>query len=446
MCFDSTPKQYIKVMRILFLGSDDFSTSILKTILKFPKLKVDVLGPLIESRKYDNKPLRTVVVPKIVEYSNKNNIPCSQDINSYKASIVNGKYDMLITASYSAFIHKSIINKFPPNRCINIHPSLLPYYKGAAPIQRTLLDNAKYTGVTIQTLHPDKFDHGKILVQSSPILTRSLYEDIDRPIAWENLYKKNGNLIKNESFFDENDNKARLQPNEDKTGIYFNEKYSSLRNSLTIVATKLVHELFSDDNYECIEASENNKLLIGEEFAYRKMSPKINVLDFDIIWMSKTAADVCYLSTITEEKIYTHFKRNCEKNKLPWVPEKLFLSDLELLDNYIPINKHLEVGMFEIKDGQLIVKCRDNTYLKCGRVRPADKPRFISIGKFEKLIKKHYKQDVLKFDTFDEIIQEYKKLKGTEEDTKVHIPVVEGMLNLKTSLRRKGNILTLSID
>lgn len=100
-------------MRILFLGSDDFSTSILKTILRFPKLKVDVLGPLVENTKCSNKPVRTLVVPKIVEYSNKNNINCSQDINTYKASITNGKYDMLITASYSAFIHKSVINKFP---------------------------------------------------------------------------------------------------------------------------------------------------------------------------------------------------------------------------------------------------------------------------------------------------------------------------------------------
>lgn len=433
-------------MRILFLGSDDFSTFILKTILRFPKLKVDVLGPLVENTKCSNKPVRTLVVPKIVEYSNKNNINCSQDINTYKASITNGKYDMLITASYSAFIHKSVINKFPPNRCINIHPSLLPYYKGAAPIQRTLLDNAKYTGVTIQTLHPEKFDHGKILIQSSPILTRSLYEDIEKPIAWESVYKKEGSLLRNNNFLGEDDIAKRLQPNDDKTGVHFNEKYSVLRNSLTIVATKLVHDLFTDDNYMHIEPCENNKLLTGEILDYRMMSPKINILDFDIKWMSQTAIDVCYLSKITDEKIYTYFKRNCDKGKQPWVPEKLFLSDLEILNNYNPVNKNLEVGAFEIEDGKLIIKCKDNTYIKCGKVRPADKPRFVSIEKFEKLIKKHYKQDTLKFDTFDEIIHEYKTLKRTESDAKVHVPVVEGMIKLKSSLKTKGKVMKLSID
>lgn len=433
-------------MRILFLGSDDFSRSILKTILRFPKVKVDVLGPLVENTRSHNKPIRTLVVPKIVEYSNKNNITCSQDLNTYKSSIINGKYDMLITASYSAFIHKSVINKFPPNRCINIHPSLLPYYKGAAPIQRTLLDNAKYTGVTIQTLHPDKFDHGKILIQSSPIPTRSLYEDVENPIAWENLYRKKGRLIRNKNLLKEDDIAKRLQPNDDKTGIYFNEKYSVLRNSLTIVANKLVYDLFSNDNYKYIEPCENNKLLLGDKLDYRMMSPKINILDFDIKWMSQTADDVFHLSKITDEKIYTHFKRNCATSKHPWVPEKLFLSDLEPLSNYSSVKKNLEVGMFEIEDGKLVIKCKDDTYIKCGKVRPADKPKFVSIEKFEKLIKKHYKQDTLKFDTFDKIIQEYKALKEVEGATKIHIPVIEGMIKLKSSLKKKGKFTTLSID
>lgn len=433
-------------MRILFLGSDDFSTSILKTILRFPKLKVDVLGPLIENTKCSTKPVRTLVVPKIVEYSNRNNIACSQDINTYKAGIINGTYDMLITASYSAFIHKSVISKFPPNRCINIHPSLLPYYKGAAPIQRTLLDNAEYTGVTIQTLHPEKFDHGKILIQSSPILTKSLYEDVTDPVFWEIVYKKDGTLIKNKNLLGEDDIPTRSQPNDDKTGVYFNEKYSVLRNSLTIVANKLVHDLFIDDNYKHIEPCENNRSLIGEEFDYRMMSPKINILDFDIKWMSQTADDVCYLSKITDEKIYTHFKRNCDKKKQPWVPEKLFLSDLKILSNYCPANKNLEVGMFEIEDGKLIIKCKNNTYVNCAKVRPADKPRSLSINKFEKLIKKHYKQDTLRFETFDEIIHEYKTLKETERANRVDIPVIEGMIKLKSSLKKKGKVRTLSIN
>jgi methionyl-tRNA formyltransferase len=51
-----------------------------------------------------------------------------------------------------------------------VHPSLLPRYRGAAPIQRTLLNHDHETGVTIQTLDPQRFDHGSILLQTSPPL------------------------------------------------------------------------------------------------------------------------------------------------------------------------------------------------------------------------------------------------------------------------------------
>jgi methionyl-tRNA formyltransferase len=51
-----------------------------------------------------------------------------------------------------------------------VHPSLLPRYRGAAPIHHTILNHDKETGVTVQTLDLAKFDHGKILAQSDPPL------------------------------------------------------------------------------------------------------------------------------------------------------------------------------------------------------------------------------------------------------------------------------------
>lgn len=432
-------------MRILFLGSDDFSTSILKTITKFPKLKVDVLGPSADTVFYNNKHIKTQVIPKIIEYSSSNNLTYSQDINTYKQDILDRKYDMLITASFNAFIDKTIINKFPMNRCINIHPSLLPYYKGAAPIQRTLLDNAKYTGVTIQTLHPDKFDHGKILLQSSPILTDTFCNDFDKKISWKSIYKMNSIFIKKEETFNEEDNKYRLKQNDDKTGIYFNEKYSHLRNSLTIVGSKLMHELFNNDNYMHIQPCENNKLICGEKLENKKFSSKLTILDFDIDWNSKTASELEYIGNITNEKIYTYFKKVPIKNrtKQPWIPEKIFLSNLKSLDKYEPINDDCEVGMFEIKENKIVIKCKSNTYIECGGVRPADKPDFITIPKFEKLIKKNYKQRVLKFNSLTDVISEYKDLKSNDDSGVVRIAAVEDMIRLKASSKNKSKYKTL---
>jgi methionyl-tRNA formyltransferase len=51
---------------------------------------------------------------------------------------------------------------------LNVHPSLLPDLRGPAPLQHALLKRREYTGVTVQTMHPTKFDHGSVISQTSP--------------------------------------------------------------------------------------------------------------------------------------------------------------------------------------------------------------------------------------------------------------------------------------
>lgn len=78
-------------------------------------------------------------------------------------------FDLIIAVSFGLFIPASLIESFPYGG-LNVHPSLLPRYRGAAPIQRTLLNHDRETGVTIQTLDKKRFDHGAILMQTSPPL------------------------------------------------------------------------------------------------------------------------------------------------------------------------------------------------------------------------------------------------------------------------------------
>ncbi len=69
--------------------------------------------------------------------------------------------DIFIVASYGKIIPKNILT-LPRLGCLNIHPSLLPKYRGASPIQTALLNGDKETGVTIM-LMDEKLDHGPIL-------------------------------------------------------------------------------------------------------------------------------------------------------------------------------------------------------------------------------------------------------------------------------------------
>lgn len=56
---------------------------------------------------------------------------------------------LLITASFGRILPDSILELFPPQQRLNIHPSLLPRYRGAAPIQHAIMNGERMTGVCI---------------------------------------------------------------------------------------------------------------------------------------------------------------------------------------------------------------------------------------------------------------------------------------------------------
>ncbi|NCS99050.1 hypothetical protein GW764_02575 [Candidatus Parcubacteria bacterium] len=73
------------------------------------------------------------------------------------------KWDFFVVASYGKIISKEVLD-IAERGAFNVHPSLLPLYRGASPIESTILDDQKETGVTIM-LMDEKMDHGPILNQ-----------------------------------------------------------------------------------------------------------------------------------------------------------------------------------------------------------------------------------------------------------------------------------------
>ena len=74
--------------------------------------------------------------------------------------------DILVVCSFGELLSPSYLDNF---QCaLNVHPSLLPQWRGANPLQQAILSSEKCTGVTVQTIAP-KFDRGEIVAQSSPI-------------------------------------------------------------------------------------------------------------------------------------------------------------------------------------------------------------------------------------------------------------------------------------
>lgn len=77
-------------------------------------------------------------------------------------------WDFGVVVSFGWFLPNDVITRFT-RAGINVHPSLLPKYRGSAPLQRAILNDDATTGVTVQLLDPNEFDAGKILAQAEVV-------------------------------------------------------------------------------------------------------------------------------------------------------------------------------------------------------------------------------------------------------------------------------------
>lgn len=89
--------------------------------------------------------------------------------------------DVFVVASYGKIIPKEILD-IPKYGALNIHPSLLPRWRGPSPIQYTILNGDKETGVTIM-LMDEKMDHGPILAQQELGISKAKYLQLHDALA-----------------------------------------------------------------------------------------------------------------------------------------------------------------------------------------------------------------------------------------------------------------------
>ena len=79
------------------------------------------------------------------------------------SSIDGNDFKISFVASFGHMVPNDFIDKFPLGMYV-MHPSLLPKYRGACPIQHAILNNEEETGISIIEISKNKFDAGKILL------------------------------------------------------------------------------------------------------------------------------------------------------------------------------------------------------------------------------------------------------------------------------------------
>ena len=151
-------------MNIIFMGSAAFSVPSLNTLLQSSHHVVGVITnpERPAGRGLRNKP--TPVSQIAVEHNIDSITPVTLRNNSETTEwIRNHAPDSLVVVAYGKFIPPDILH-IPAYGCLNLHPSLLPRYRGAAPIQRAILNGDTKTGVSVMLLD-EGMDSGPVLMQ-----------------------------------------------------------------------------------------------------------------------------------------------------------------------------------------------------------------------------------------------------------------------------------------
>lgn len=149
-------------MRILFFGTGDFGLPILEYLHNLGHLLTLVTNPA----KPKGRGLKEEF-PKIHALANELGISVIVENKirtpEFEVLCSNTKPELMVVVDYGKIIPANLI-RIPSLKAINIHPSLLPAYRGATPIQSCLMNGDSQTGVTIQTLAAE-VDAGDILLQ-----------------------------------------------------------------------------------------------------------------------------------------------------------------------------------------------------------------------------------------------------------------------------------------
>ena len=149
--------------RIVFIGSDDFSLIHLKTLVE---AGLNVVAVVTETDKRSGRG-NELKESLIKTYCKEVGIAVFQPEDSAELTEIVKKINpsLLVLASYGRILPEELL-EIPTYGSINVHPSLLPKYRGATPIQTAILNGDKETGVTIMEMVKE-VDAGKIILQKN---------------------------------------------------------------------------------------------------------------------------------------------------------------------------------------------------------------------------------------------------------------------------------------
>lgn len=156
-------------MDIVFMGTPDFAVPCLKALVESGE---NVKAVFTQPDKPKGRGYK-LTPPPVKEYALTKNIPVYQPVSMRKGEDADKSYellkelapDLIVVVAYGQILTRRVLD-LPKTYCINIHASLLPKYRGAGPIQWSILNGEKVTGVTSMIMG-DGIDTGDMLLKAT---------------------------------------------------------------------------------------------------------------------------------------------------------------------------------------------------------------------------------------------------------------------------------------
>ncbi len=165
-------------MKIAFMGTPNFAVPALEKINEVFKIDTVFTQPPQKSK----RGMKELISP-IHEISNRLNlnVRTPNHLNDELEFFKSKKFNLVVVAAYGQIIPDDFLKE-----ClfINIHASLLPSWRGAAPIQRSLMNKDKFTGISIMKIEKELDSGPVLLTQSLPITIYSKHGDIEKKLAY----------------------------------------------------------------------------------------------------------------------------------------------------------------------------------------------------------------------------------------------------------------------
>lgn len=166
-------------LKVVFMGTPKFAVNILEALIENTDVRLVVSQP---DKEVGRKRVLTPSPVKMCALSHAKNVYTPSKIREDYKEIIDCNPDIIVTCAYGQIIPKELLD-LPKYGCINVHASLLPKYRGGAPIHRAIMAGDDKTGITIMYMD-EHMDSGDIIKKFEiPILDADTLDTLSENLS-----------------------------------------------------------------------------------------------------------------------------------------------------------------------------------------------------------------------------------------------------------------------